>query len=168
MEYHDEQASQSIDCQDASVTTKVITQKGRQFDSSIEALLDALHDQYVTPTQHVSVDKSGDVLQRMTPNQEYKKLVQRVEKLEQEPMESEHDKAISCTSPNPLWATYLIRKVFFLNPLPISRSLDSNLHEFEFIPTSIAHIFMLFVGLFLPFWPFCMCAHYACSPKCYR
>ena len=34
----------------------------------------------------------GDVLQRMTSNQEYKKLVQRVEKLEQEPMESEHDK----------------------------------------------------------------------------
>ena len=172
MEYHDEQASQSIDCQDASVTTKVITEKGRQFDSSIEALLDALHDQYVTPSQHASVDKSGsrsnrrvsfgdtrrplfkmgitprgkdhsvrfkkpkkrrvsqtedgdeayersenaivhvpkslvnaiakkihnqvmgDVLQRMTPNQEYKKLVQRVEKLEQEPMESEHDKII--------------------------------------------------------------------------
>ena len=36
----------------------------------------------------------GDVLQRMTPNQEYRKLVQRVEKLEQEPMESEHDKII--------------------------------------------------------------------------
>ena len=118
VEYHDEQASQSIDCQDASVTTKVITEKGRQFDSSIEALLDALHDQYVTPTQHASVDKSGDVLQRMTPNQEYKKLVQRVEKLEQEPMESEHDKAISCTSPNPLWATYLIRKNYFLEPTP--------------------------------------------------
>ena len=172
MEYHNEQASQSIDCQDASVTTKVITEKGRQFDSSIEALLDALHDQYVTPTQNASVDKSGsrsnrrvsfgdtrrplfkmgitprrkdhsvrfkkpkkrrvsqdedgdeayersenaivhvpkslvnaiakkihnqvkgDVLQRMAPNQEYKKLVQRVEKLEQEPMESEHDKII--------------------------------------------------------------------------
>ena len=59
VEYHDEQASQSIDCQDASVTTKVVTEKGRQFDSSIEALLDALHDQYVTPTQHASVDKSG-------------------------------------------------------------------------------------------------------------
>ena len=28
----------------------------------------------------------GDVVQRMTSNQEYKKLVQRVEKLEQEPM----------------------------------------------------------------------------------
>ena len=32
------------------------------------------------------------VLQRMTPNQEYKKLVQRVVRLEQEQMESEHDK----------------------------------------------------------------------------
>ena len=172
MEYHNEQASQSLDCQDTSVTTKVITEKGRQFDSSIEALLHALHDQYVTPTQHASVDKSGsrsnpgvsfgdtrrplskmgitprgkdhtvrfnkhkkrrvsqtdhgeeayersenaivhvpkslvnaiakkihtqvmgDVLQHMTSNQEYKKLVQRVEKLEQEPMESEHDKTI--------------------------------------------------------------------------
>ena len=30
----------------------------------------------------------------MTPNQEDRKLVQRVEKLEQEPMESEHDKII--------------------------------------------------------------------------
>ena len=113
MEYHDEQASQSIDCQDASVTTKVITEKGRQFDSSIEALLDALHDQYVTPTQHASVDKSGS-----RSNQEYKKLVPRVEKLEQEPMESEHDKAISCTSPNPLWATYLIGKNYFLERTP--------------------------------------------------
>ena len=172
MEYHDEQGSQSLDCQDASVTTKVITEKGRQFDSSIEALLDALHDQYVTPTQHASVDKSrsrsnrrvsfgdtrrplfkmgitprgkdhtvrfkrhrncrasqtdhgeeayeksenaivhvsrslanaiarrihtqvmGDVLERMTSKQECKKLVQRVEKLEQEPMDSEHDKTI--------------------------------------------------------------------------
>ena len=172
MEYHDEQASQSLDCQDASVTTKVITEKGRQLDSSIEALLDALHDQYVTPTQHASVDKSGsqsngrvsfgdtrrllfrmgitprgkdhtvrfkkhkkrrvsqtdhgeeayersenaivhvpkslvnaiakkihtqvmgDVLPCMTSNQEYKKLVQSVEKFEQEPMESEHDKTI--------------------------------------------------------------------------
>ena len=59
VEYHDEQASQSLDCQDASVTTKVITEKGWQFDSSIEALLDALHGQYVTPTQHASVDHSG-------------------------------------------------------------------------------------------------------------
>ena len=33
-------------------------------------------------------------------------------------MESEHDKAISCTSPNPLWATYLIRKNYFLEPTP--------------------------------------------------
>ena len=91
-------------------------EKSRQFDSSIEALLDALHDQYGTLTQHASVDKSGDVLQHMTPNQEYKKLLQRVEKLEQEPMESEHDKAITCTSPNPLWATYLIGKKTFLAP----------------------------------------------------
>ena len=59
-------------------------------------------------------------------------------------------------------------KIMFLHPHPISRSLDSNLHEFEFISTSIAHIFMLFGGLFLPFWPFCMGAHYACSPKYYR
>ena len=172
MEYHDEQASQSLDCQDASVTTTVITEKGRQFDSSIEAVLDALHDKYKTPTQHASVDKSasrsnrrvsfgdtrrllipmgvtplgkdhrvhfkkhkkrrvsetdhgdeayeksenailhvpkslvnaiakkfdtqvmGDVLQRMPSNQEYKKLLQRVATLEQEPMESEHDKTI--------------------------------------------------------------------------
>ena len=36
----------------------------------------------------------GDVLQRMTPIQEYKKLVQRVENLEKEPMESKHDKTI--------------------------------------------------------------------------
>ena len=172
VENHDEQASQSIDCQDASVTTKVVTEKGRQVDSSIEALLEALHNQYVTPTQQALVDKSGsrsnrrvsfgdtrrplfkmgitprgkdhsvrfekpkkrrvsqtedadeayersenatvhvpkslvtaiakkihnqvmgDVLQRMTPNQEDRKLVQRVEKLEQEPMLSEHDKII--------------------------------------------------------------------------
>ena len=38
-----------------------------------------------------------------------------------------------------------------MNPHPISRSLDSNLHEFEFVSTSMAHIFMLFVGLFLTF-----------------
>ena len=56
-------------------------------------------------------------------------------------------------------------KIIFQHPHPISRSLDSNLHEFEFVSTSIAHIFMLFVGLFLPFWPFCMCAHCVCTPK---
>ena len=59
VEYHGEQASQSLDCQDASVATRAIKEKDRQFDSSIEALLDALQDQYVTPTQHASVDKSG-------------------------------------------------------------------------------------------------------------
>jgi len=58
-------------------------------------------------------------------------------------------------------------KIIFQHPNPISRSLDSNLHEFEFVSTSIAHIFMLFVGLFLPLWPFCMCAHYACSRGCW-
>ena len=56
-------------------------------------------------------------------------------------------------------------KIIFQHPHPILRSLDSNLHEFKFISTSIAHIFMLFVGLFLPFWPFCMCAHCVCTPK---
>ena len=172
VEYHDEQTSQSLHCQDAPRATRVIKEKGRQLDLSIEAIIDAQQDQYVTPTQHASVDKSrsrsnrrvsfgdtrrplfkmgitprgkdhmvrfkkqkkrrisqtedgdeeyersenaivhvpkspvnaiakkihtqvmGDVLQRMTPNQEYKKLVQRVEKLEQEPMESEYDKTI--------------------------------------------------------------------------
>ena len=116
MEYHDEQASQSIDCHDASITTKVITEKGRQFDSSMEALLDALHDQDVTPTQHASVDKSRSRSNRRVSFGEYKKLVQRVEKLEQDPMESELDKAISCTSPNPWRATYLIRKNYFPEP----------------------------------------------------
>ena len=42
-------------------------------------------------------------------------------------------------------------KIIFQHPHPISRSLDSNLHEFEFISTSMAHFFMLFVGLFLTF-----------------
>jgi hypothetical protein len=56
-------------------------------------------------------------------------------------------------------------KIIFQHPHPISRSLNSNSYEFEFVTTSIAHIFMLFVGLFLPFWPFCMCAHCVCTPK---
>ena len=56
-------------------------------------------------------------------------------------------------------------KIIFQHPHPILRLLDSNLHEFECVTTSIAHIFMLFVGLFLPFWPFCMCAHCVCTPK---
>ena len=56
-------------------------------------------------------------------------------------------------------------KIIFQHPHPIWRSLDSNLPEFEFISTSIAHMFMLFVGLFLPLWPFCMCAHCVCTPK---
>ena len=43
------------------------------------------------------------------------------------------------------------KKIIFLNPHPIWKSLDSNLHEFEFISTSMAHIFMLFVGPFLTF-----------------
>ena len=44
--------------------------------------------------KHIHHHVTGDVLQRMTLNQEYKKLVQPVENLEQEPMESEHDKTI--------------------------------------------------------------------------
>ena len=60
--------------------------------------------------------------------------------------------------------TFEFENITFLNPHPISRSFDWNLHDFEFISTSIAHIFMLFVGLFLTFvailyvCTLCMCA----------
>ena len=68
-------------------------------------------------------------------------------------------------SPSATGEVVEFEKIIFLLSHPISRLLDSNLHEFEFLSTSISHILMLFVGLFLPFWPFCMCAHCVCTPK---
>ena len=65
-------------------------------------------------------------------------------------------------------ATYEVvefERVIFLHSHPILRSLDLNLHEFKFFPTSFSQILMLFVGLFLPFWQVCMCAHCVCTPK---
>ena len=56
-------------------------------------------------------------------------------------------------------------KIIFQHPHPISRSLDSNLHEFEFISTSIAHIFMLFVGPFLTYLAIFDTSSRVTSPK---
>ena len=64
------------------------------YERSENAIVHVLKSLVNAIAKNIPTKVMGDVLQRMTSNQEYKKLVQRVEKLEQEPMESEHDKTI--------------------------------------------------------------------------
>ena len=57
------------------------------------------------------------------------------------------------------------KTLIVIHPHPTLRSLDSNPHKFEVILTIFAHMFMLFVGVFLPFKQFCMWTHGVCTFK---